>query len=69
LKKYNVLDLVVGLDREQVRVFQGLAVPVLRELRKCIDAGEKKIIIDLEQLTSTLHKRIVTVKANQDVLE
>lgn len=50
MEESSVLDLVVGLDQEQVRTFEGLAVPVLRELRTSIEKGQRAFVVDLDRL-------------------
>ena len=50
MEKNNVLDLVVGLDCEQVETFHGLVFPVLRVLRENIKAGQPTMCIDLESV-------------------
>lgn len=56
MEKNNVLDLVVGLDREQVKTFQGLVFPVLRVLRENIEARQPTMTVDLNSLSNDTDK-------------
>jgi hypothetical protein len=57
LEKNNVLDLVVGLDREQIKTFQGLVFPVLRILRENIETGQPTMTVNLESLRNNDTKK------------
>ena len=57
MEKNNVLDLVVGLDCEQVKTFHGLVFPVLRVLRENIETGQPTMTVDLDGLSDVCRDR------------
>ena len=57
MEKNNVLDLIVGLDREHVKTFQGLVFPILRVLRENIETGQPTMTINLDCLGDTCGER------------
>ena len=53
----NVLNLFEGLNRDQARQLQTLAMPILWQLRENIEAGETTFTMDLITDKNTTEER------------
>lgn len=53
----NVLKLFEGLNRQQAKALNVLALPVLGELRKALVSGEPRLVIDLQSIPQATKAR------------